>query len=168
MWSGGIVHGNKVYCCPDSAESILVFDITTQQLSSISTRHLGQGREKWQGFAAVGDKLYAPPLQHTDALVFDTLTGQVSTMELKPRVAGGWWGLSNIDSRLFAAPALRGFGILAFHPDTGEANNIDVRPALPVDASDSPLCGWASAIGGTLYVPVLESTAFMLAYEMAL
>uniref|UniRef100_A0A7S0JEQ2 Uncharacterized protein n=1 Tax=Calcidiscus leptoporus TaxID=127549 RepID=A0A7S0JEQ2_9EUKA len=99
-WIGIAAVGNKLFCAPCNASSVLVIDAHTNAMRTIECGV--EGTDKWMSIAAVGSKLFCAPYNSLSVLVIDAETEAVQTIECG--IQGKWHGIAAVGSKLFCAP----------------------------------------------------------------
>merc|ERR1712129_441889 len=75
-WTGAAALGNKVYAVPYDADNILVYDVDSGALSSISTIGIAAGRCcKWSAAVAVRNQIVGVPLNVDIMFIYDVDSG---------------------------------------------------------------------------------------------
>ena len=69
QWDGIAAVGNKLFCAPFNAPSVLVIDVETEAMRTIETGV--EGGCKCAGIAAVGTKLFCAPRNASSVLILD-------------------------------------------------------------------------------------------------
>lgn len=82
QYVGGICANKKIYCSPNTADSILVYDTEREYYYKIAT-DLGSQSFKWTGFVAWNGLLYAVPRGVNQMLQVNPVTDEVKIVELK-------------------------------------------------------------------------------------
>ena len=62
-----------IYGIPDTAEDLLVFNTSSEEMRGVSTRDVSIKDTAWRMAVAVGDVIYAIPRMADTILVFDTV-----------------------------------------------------------------------------------------------
>ncbi|CAJ1413724.1 unnamed protein product [Effrenium voratum] len=107
-WKGCAMAANgKLYCAPYHAQSILVIDVSTQQLSHIELGVSCKDECKWSGIAAgIDGCLYCAPCSADSILVVDPEDDSVSYITGAGEGSYKWSGIiSASDGLLYCAPA---------------------------------------------------------------
>ena len=82
QYVGGICVNKKIYCSPNTADSILVYDTEKEYYYKIATG-LGSQSFKWTGFVAWNGLIYAIPRGVNQMLQVNPVTDEVKIVELK-------------------------------------------------------------------------------------
>ena len=107
-------------------DHLVVYDISTGDISGISTSSIYTGDSKWYGFANVGSIFVSPPFRADALLVFDATTYEVSGISTSSvSTTQGWAGIA-VHNSLFVAAPYNSESILVYNLATGQVSGVDV------------------------------------------
>jgi len=178
-WMGLIAHDGKLYSAPIDMEGfsdcnqLLIYDITSDKVSGVSTASISTGPWKWHGMALLNSKVYAVPAGATAILIYDTETGEVSGASTEHIDKGlhKWAGLTAYGGKIYGGAQQNG-EILMYDPETRVVSSLCVsslydaefanlrRSALPPSTfSGDKMLAWNGIAGwnGKLYEPPYDA-----------
>merc|ERR1719329_1688073 len=132
---GGIAAvGERLYCAPKCAESVLVIDAVTQSISPLPLPKGFDGNFKCDGIAAVGERLYCAPHDAAGVLVIDAGERSVRCLPLPEGFDGNGKcvGIAAVGKRLYCAPC-NAKGVLVIDTATDSISSLPLPEGFSGD-----------------------------------
>lgn len=82
QYVGGLCANNKIYCCPNSSDNILVYDTEKDTVYHIG-QGLGTNQFKWTGLVCHNGFIYTIPRGGNSMLRIDPVTDEVTVIDLE-------------------------------------------------------------------------------------
>lgn len=166
-----VSYRGKIYAAPHNAQDLLVYDTSTDVVSTVSTESIRGWRPLgfavyWLGITAYEGKIYAAPADAPAILVYDVesqILSGVPVWSVSVSTSCGWNGIAGWNGKVYAAPQ-QANQLLVYDIST------DTVSGVPTDSVCTGPAKWMGLVAhnGKLYsapVSIWSNCNQMLVYD---